>query len=162
MGTSRPLKSHKHRAQGFSDSCLRHCGSWSPTGFSHASVPSLQLPSQTPSVPSASLQLHRRLPWEKCHQPPALVSTNQGRGCLLSSSLTPVCFQPVSTHQLLQCSTLMQPLEEQQREDVLVKQGQWGTHGSIWRLLPYTHVQHPATSNKPAWDLSFCLQRTEC
>lgn len=32
----------------------------------------------------------------------------------------------VSTEQLLQCCTLMQPLEEQQRKDVLVKQMQQG------------------------------------
>lgn len=83
MGTSRPLKSHKHHSQGFSDSCLRHCGSSSPTGFSHATLPSLQLPSSAPSVPSTWPL------WEECpSSQPWFLTT--GSGCLLSSSLTPV------------------------------------------------------------------------
>lgn len=46
----------------------------------------------------------------------------------------------VSTDKLLQCCTLMQPLEEQQRKDVLVKQmqqrGKKNCPSNVYFLIP--------------------------
>lgn len=80
MGTSRPLKSHKHHSQ--------HCGSWSSTGFSHSTLPSLHFPPKHPhfhqhhSSPTTDLRGRRA-----SSQPWFLIT---GSGCLLSRSLTPM------------------------------------------------------------------------
>lgn len=70
-----------------------------------------------------------------------------GRGCLLSSSLTQTWLMVdvpyVCTDQLLQCCTLMQPLEEQQREDVLVKQMQQGEKSVCLKFISsHPHITH--------------------
>lgn len=79
MGTSRPLKSHKHHSQ--------LCGSWLHR-FQPCNCSFTTLPSQTPSAPSASLQPHHWPPWRRASSQPWFLTT--GSGCLLSRSLTPM------------------------------------------------------------------------
>lgn len=72
---------------------------------------------------SSTISIHRRSTTID-----QLMFLTMGSSCLLSSSLTKMWLMVdvpyVSTDKLLQCCTLMQPLEEQQRKDVLVKQMQ--------------------------------------